>query len=305
MIWSPSAHKIFSRCPRQWFYKNVMADGRVKKDPLRIEATRLSKLKTIEAWRGMVVDQVISDFIIPRLNRKMTIVKDEVISIARKIFDKQFELACLAPQNYSKIEVGLLEIENGSSISSEQIEKAWAEVESALNNFLLDEELQSELKSGDYLVPQRPLTFKVGSFSVRGFPDLILFRQNSPPIIYDWKVHFFGTISYEQQLMVYALALTRIKPHVDFERYIIGHVGEDIRLTEVQLISHNSNYKRHYYVTSSKLEEIESFISDSLLKMYLAGGYRKYSEISASDFDTTHYPENCTFCSFTKLCKKA
>ena len=30
-MWSISAHKQFKRCQRQWFYKNIMADGRVKK----------------------------------------------------------------------------------------------------------------------------------------------------------------------------------------------------------------------------------------------------------------------------------
>ncbi|GAB4039845.1 PD-(D/E)XK nuclease family protein [Spirosoma gilvum] len=304
MIWSLSAHKQFKRCRRQWFYKNVMADGRVKKDPVRIEATRLSKLVTVAAWRGLVVDQVITVYIIPQLRMKQIPVLSKVLTVARSIFDKQLQLASLPLYSGQKLEIGLLDIEAKGFVDSDDLEQAWHEIETALTNFLQDQDLLFELMSADYLVEQRAMWFKVGNFSGQGFPDLIAFWRNKPPIIYDWKVHFYGTLTYEQQLLVYALALAKGSPQSDFSDYLVGHLPESTRLTEVQLITHTTGHKRQYTVTTSKLEGTESFIADSLLSMYLAGAHRPYAQSCVDDYATTDNPEICTTCSFNKLCKQ-
>ncbi len=73
MSWSFSAHNSFRKCARQWFYKQHLANHKAK-DPLRQEAYRLSKLENIFAWRGKIVDDTISLFIIPSLrNRPVTL----------------------------------------------------------------------------------------------------------------------------------------------------------------------------------------------------------------------------------------
>lgn len=66
MMWSFSAHSSFRKCPRQWFYKTHVANHAAK-DLLRQEAYRLSKLENISAWRGKIVDDTISNYIIPSL----------------------------------------------------------------------------------------------------------------------------------------------------------------------------------------------------------------------------------------------
>ncbi len=181
MKWSVTAAKQFDRCQRPWFYKKIMADGKVKRDPLRIEATRLGRLKTVHAWRGLVVDHVISDLVIPALNQKLVPERERVISVAQSVFDKQLELACKPIGTGRKIEIGLLDMETKGFVDDAQITQAWEETTTALDNFLINDVLISSLLSADYLVPQRGLTFKVGDFSVRGFPDLIAFRHNAPP----------------------------------------------------------------------------------------------------------------------------
>jgi hypothetical protein len=282
-----------------------MADERVKKDPLRIEATRLAKLKTVAAWRGLVVDQIITAYIVPKLKRKSIPTIDQVLSIARSVFDKQYNIACSSLQNGQKFEIGLLEIETKGFVEQAELDQAWQEVERALINFINHKALLTELLSAEYLVEQRYLWFKVGNLSVQGIPDLIAFSYSRPPIIYDWKVHFYGTISYEQQLLVYALGLAKGKQHRDFAKYTDGKLLEETQLTEVQLINQPSCYCRSYTLTAEKLEQTEMFISDSQLSMYLAGTHRTYAQSRASDYDTTDNPDNCTTCSFYKLCKQA
>lgn len=303
-MWSLSAHKQFKRCPRQWFYKYVMADGRVKRDPLRIEAYRLSKLKTIAAWRGLLVDQVISVFILPRLRQKRLPTLQEVLSTARRIFDKWYELATTPLPQGQKLEVGLLEMETKGFVSSEALSIAWKDVESALTNFMKNETLLVELISADYLAEQQTLWCRVSNNSVKGIPDLIAFWRNRPPIIYDWKVHFYGTTSHERQLLIYALALANNKSRADFEPYLAGHQPENTGLTEVQLISQSTGYQRTYTVTTTKLDETRAYIANSMLSMYLAGTHRKYNQSSADDYDTADDPEVCSTCAFCKLCKQ-
>lgn len=303
-MWSYSAHKQFKRCQRQWFYKNVMAKGQAKKDPLRVEATRLSKLKTIAAWRGLIVDQVITVSVIPQLKMKRVPTLEQVLSAAQNVFNKWYEQATTPLQPGQQVEVGLLEIETNGFVSPETLSIAWNDIERALTNFMQDDVLIRELLSADYLIEQRHLFFKAGQSTTRGTPDLIAFWHNQPPVIYDWKVHFFGTTSHERQLLVYALALVRGKPHVDFEQYLTGSKLEDTRLTEVQLITQSTGYKRTYSVTATKLEATESFISDSILSMYLAGATRTYAQSSANDYDTAADPEACSTCAFHKLCKQ-
>ncbi len=303
-MWSISAHKQFKRCQRQWFYKNIMADGRVKKDPQRIEATRLSKLKTVAAWRGLVVDQVITAYLIPQLKIKQIPTLERVLSSARSIFDKWYEMASKPLPAGQKLQYGLLDIETKGFVDPDALERAWNEIVTALTNFMNDEELLAELRSADYLLDQRSLWCKVSNMQVKGIPDLVAFWNGRPPVIYDWKVNFYDTLSHEQQLLVYALTLTNGKSHADFEQYLLNHEPEATRLTEVQLITHTGGHKREYTVTTTKLEDTESFISDSMLSMYLAGTHRTYGQSCASDYDTTDDPQICSTCPFFKFCKQ-
>jgi hypothetical protein len=72
MRWSYSASRNFRQCQRQWYFKNIVASARAK-EPLRRRAYLLSKLQSVSAWRGKIVDDVISKTLIPRINRRNAI----------------------------------------------------------------------------------------------------------------------------------------------------------------------------------------------------------------------------------------
>ncbi|MDP4261780.1 MAG: hypothetical protein Q8941_04555, partial [Bacteroidota bacterium] len=90
---SVTGYKKFKKCRRQWFYSTVAADTRVKNDAFRREVTLLSKLLTVSAWRGTIVDNVLSKYLVTAINNKYPIKKDYFIAKAMDIFDKQLDYA--------------------------------------------------------------------------------------------------------------------------------------------------------------------------------------------------------------------
>src|SRR6266702_3041144 len=79
----------FRRCQRQWFFKNVCANALAKKAPQRREAYVLSKLQSLSAWRGSLVDRVISTYLLPELRRRSLPSLDSLLREARRLFDIQ------------------------------------------------------------------------------------------------------------------------------------------------------------------------------------------------------------------------
>jgi hypothetical protein len=307
MIWSFSGHNQFKRCQRQWYYKNLVASALSKKDLARREAYILSTLQSIYAWRGSVTDDVITDFIIPKIANKNCPTIDETLAHAKKLCRVRYDFAMskkYREEGMSKALAGdsycaLHPIEYGLTITNEDFKKAWMEIETSLTNFLGNQELLDYLKSAERLITQRALTFKVGEYTVRGVPDLIALFGDAPPHIFDWKVHVFATKMYQEQLLIYALALERGNRHNDFPADMNMQSAKDIRISEYQLLK---NSLRDYSVNDEYLEDIDELISESILEMSLVGADKKFKDVDIQDFTTASYPETCQSCSFKKIC---
>src|SRR5215469_14313730 len=54
--WSFSTDKLFRRCQRQFFFREIAAHHS-QKEPWRREAFVLKQLKTLELWRGSVIHE--------------------------------------------------------------------------------------------------------------------------------------------------------------------------------------------------------------------------------------------------------
>lgn len=304
MTWSPSMHKTLNRCTRQWYFKHKAAHSLAKNDPERIEITRLSKLKTIQAWRGGIVDQIISELIIQRIRRKEDLSATKILLTARKVFDKQFLLATgHSMGNGFKPEFSFVDFEYGRVITEDIKGESWREIELAINNFLNDEALIQELRGAEMLLPQWVLQFQHDGVNVKAIPDLIAFSSVSAPKIYDWKVHTEGIHANEMQLLSYAVALTRARPQDRYAEYLLGINPSEIALTEVQLIADGVGHKRSYQANEENVKRVEDLISSNMLKIHGMGGDLKYAKIQASDFETTDFPGTCKNCPFQKPCK--
>lgn len=307
MIWSVSASRTFKRCQRQWYYKNCVANANAKKDPIRRKAYLLSKLQSISAWRGKIVEAAIERGIIPAINNKHRITLADTKRIAKRIFDLQLAYARKHPlhePNLSIKKAGLSFavfycMEYNGVIHEDDINTAWSEIELSLLNLFRMRDLCNTLKSAKYVITQPKLTFSSSDVTVRAVPDLIAFFKNQPPLIVDWKVHAFGIQEAWLQLGIYGLASMRCNWYIDSLGMQRNSCAEDLRMSEVQLLT---NKIRDYTLTDEDTTKIDSYITESSNQMLLAIRGRSNTQLKPSDFTTTIYPDNCQRCAFRSLC---
>lgn len=305
-MWSFSADRMFKQCQRQWYYRRILANAKAH-DALRHEAYLLSKLQTIAAWRGQLVDQVISTKVVKELNYRQAFDLKAVLTEAKRLFNLQLDFARahrlrepgLSPAKAGNAFAAFALIEYGETISEEEIKTAWQEIEQAMVNLARMEDLQTILTASPYLIAQRPLHMGAEEMSVRSVPDLIGFNRSGAPIIVDWKVHLFGNADYRLQLALYALCLAACKPHVDFPAWQPRYAAFDVRLLEVQLLT---GHVREHGVTQSDLDELEGYVAGSALEMKLACGEGKREHCRPEHFAVTLSPGTCRKCVFRKLC---
>ncbi|MBS1532570.1 MAG: PD-(D/E)XK nuclease family protein [Bacteroidetes bacterium] len=311
-MFTPTGYKLFKRCQLQWYLKNIVADGRVKNDEFRKEITILAKLNTLEAWRGNIVDDVVSRLLINSINKKYPIDRTYLVNEADKMFDSQLEYAAFQKyrepgRKYTKDKdfAALVNYEFGLDYTDEMINTARTDIHAALNNLLDDAEFIKYLQSARFLASQRPLHYTFSGLPVSSKPDLIVFFDDRAPHIIDWKVHTYGLNTYDEQLMFYAVALYKVamtKPHADFPMNLGSHQIFDYKLTEYQLL-HPDRIRRDYEVTKDSLEELNDKMSKGIIEMYMKGCHKKYGEADPENFETTNYIENCNNCQFKTICK--
>jgi hypothetical protein len=303
-MWSFSAYRSFQACPRQWYYKSVYANSRAK-DPLRKEAYRLSKLESIAAWRGKIVDSIISDNIIPSIQfgRSFTFMQARVA--AKNLFDMQKTQRMVRSEYTPAIAdevtkfVSFYELEYGGVLTTEMFESAWADIDTALNYLYHSEILWQFLRKDSRLIAQRPLSFKQDEISIRVVPDLIIFHSPDVPIVLDWKVNTRPLRDYWLQLITGAIALTRCKPHRDWPAGAIQCSPQEIQLIEVQLLAGDI---RLHKITEADVTDAEDFISISAMEMFLAGSDENSPGLQPSDYSVAHEPYTCQICNFRKIC---
>ena len=306
MIISYSNAKLFRQCQRQWYFKAKLAHWRAN-DPLRREAYILSKLQTLWAWRGQLVDQIISQKIITAINHHRPVSLENILCKARKLFDLQIDFASrhgIREPGISKKLAGDAfaawhALEYGELINNADIEAAWQDIEQALQNFFAMADLWDLLHASAKLIVQRSLQFNSFGFTVKATPDLIAFFNNDPPLIIDWKVHTFGFSDYRHQLALYALALASVNPHSDFPIELPSIEPTQVRLLEIQLLA---GQQRSYHLSESDIAAVEDFIAVIADEMHLAGGSLPVEELNVTDFATAYSPDQCQRCPFRKLC---
>jgi len=304
VTWSFSNHNIFRRCQRQWYYKNVYAHWNAK-DPLRQECYRLSKLKNIKAWRGNIVDEVVSTTVIPKIGTGQIIPFPKALKRAKYLFDIQKQAMFKASQGKELVKAGkdkyggFFEEEYGDGLSEDDFQESWREINDAISLFYKCAELQGLLNKAQVLVPQRPLSFKHNGSTVAARPDVIGFFKKGSPIIIDWKVHSYAIKDYWLQLATYAVALSRCKPHKDWKSIYRPVSPCDIKLFEAQLLT---NDIREHYISNEEIEDLEDLIDSSASTMHLAFGGLDRKEITAEDFAAARNPYTCQNCNFRKLC---
>lgn len=305
MTWSHSAAKQFRQCQRQWYYKNRLANHK-SRDPLRREAYLLSKLNTLSAWRGKLVDHVITKYVLPQIKREPAASYDSVIARAHQIFHSQVEFARanrLREEGMTQTAAGEAfaaweSIEYNVPFMDADLESAWADVVLALKTFYAMEDVWARIRAGIYFVAQRALQFPILDHNIKAVPDLIVFYEDTAPLIVDWKVHSFGQRDAREQLALYALALVCARAHSDFPVPKERWQPENISVIEVQLLT---GVTRRFDFGYGEFAELEARVLFSANEMALAIGDER-SQRKAEDFALTNDPKRCQRCVFRRLC---
>jgi hypothetical protein len=305
MRWSYSASRTFRQCQRQWYFKSVVSNGKAK-DPQRRRAYLLSKLDSVSAWRGKIVDEVISKTIVPALNRKMPIKLGEAKAKARELYNRRLAFALRHPIDDPDLKVSeegedfslFYGLEYGTPPSQEELAQAWSDIDQALNTLYTTDAIKDPLKTSEYLVAQRPLQFDLmNGVTVISYPDVIAFRKAASPAIVDWKVHTFGENDAWLQLAIYAIAISRSK-HSDFPAEF-SCSPNDVQLLEAQLLTASI---REHRLDADQFNDAEDYISSSAYEMACLLDGRKYKDVRASDFSPAADAESCQRCPFRGPC---
>jgi hypothetical protein len=307
MKWSFSHSKTFRKCQLQWYLATHFACANAKKNPLQREAYLLSKLQSVFAWRGGLVDTIISDKVVPALSSNSAVGVEQALAWARRLFDEQLAFAQtrrwredgMTVDKASGAYAALHGVEYGYDIS-EEIDQAWKDVKSALGNLLRMGELMAELKTAVRLIPQRNLSFDLFGVTVKARPDLIAFFDDRPPLIVDWKVHTYAQHDYRLQLAVYALVLKNSKAHSDFDfpLHMSPYSITDIRLLEAQLLT---GYMREYQLSDGDIDDVENYIGASSAQMLLLSEADAGEEVFP-ELGIAAHPEICQRCNFRRFC---
>lgn len=314
MIWSYSAQRMFSRCQRQWFYR-AFASSPTAKDTSRRRALFYGQLNTISAWRGRLVDTVISEHVVNSLSDPLNDTEmklSDALRIARRIFNAQKDYAETHRAKTIDVTISkegekfalLFENEFGKPLAADDIDQAWVEIETALTNFWNSEAIWAVLREATVLIPQpRAFHFALedGTKGV-AYPDLVAFSGGKPPTIIDWKVHAEAGNSARRQLAVYALALSRCtKAHFDFPTNW-QTPATDYELIEAQLLL---DRQTRYELDAEDVAETEAYIASSAYEMQCLSEGNKFAGLKKSDFRTAYDGETCAACAYQTLCMEA
>lgn len=299
------------QCPRKWYYSQIFASPR-SRESLRKEAYLLKQLQSIHAWRGSIVDKVISTLIASKLKFNKLPTEQEALSYADSLMDKQLEFGKAGRHRMlgiTKSGIGeeycaFYELEYNGKLDQARILQAKEEVRTSLQN-LFRSDFFKTINNGDILniIPQRTLMFQFADTNISCTPDLIVLYKSSAPLIVDWKVHYFGISEYWLQLGIYAVALSRVRPHKDFPHFIHDRLKDATRtrLIEYQLLK---NKQRMYSIARDDIAEIEDYIFKSCMEINNVIDGRKHNQLKSSHFQSARSPNICARCQFKKLCWK-
>ncbi len=301
MKWSVSAAKMFQSCPRKYYYQQIVADK--KSDEARAkEALYFKSLKNIYAWRGNLTDDVISHYMVPKINAKEELDEQMILLRANDLMRNDLECikSSIGTKNITN-SFGFFELEYGREITEEFIAKIKNDIITSLKNLLASNLYNQIIEDQSKLIAQRTIRFSLDDLKIACTPDLIVFPSNDDaPKIIDWKVES----AYREhwlQLGIYGFALSRIKPHRDFPYKWHNFIRDprNISLIEYQLLR---NEQEHYQIKDEDIIDIEDYIHVSSGRIAKIIGDGKQFEIN--QFPTTDNPTTCQRCQYKKLCWK-
>ncbi len=307
MIWSYSKSKQFASCQKKWYYQNVMA-YHGGKDKMRRQAFLLKQLQSIYAWRGSLVDKIIEKEIIPRLNRGVPIDEIEIFELTNELIEKQLEFGLnkrYKEEGMTKTSAGdaycaFYDLEYGKKLELDNFSGVRNDIELSLKNLFKSKLIKQIIEERPYLITQRNLHYSLLNSSVTALPDLIIFHNDHPPTIIDWKVSI-SYADYWRQLAIYAISLSKTNPHRDFPEDKLHFLKDPTKfnLLEYQLLRDEI---RSYTLNEDDMITIQNHIYDSVIQFERLLDGEKYGQLDESRLEMARSPNTCKNCQFKIIC---
>src|ERR1700722_4588688 len=215
--WSFSTDRRMRRCPRQLFFADLVAWHNAR-DPLRRESFVLSQLKSMEAWRGLIVHQTIQTLVVPCWQNHRPVHWDQVICGARTLAGRQFQFS--SQRRYRETGMSKKKAQGDyTALSSHEfhvpipeghLEATLDSVESALRNLSKLDDFLRHVAGRNYYRSEVALGAEYNGVRIKGQIDLLFGRSYGQYGVVDWKDYETASGSDARlQMSLYAWLLCR------------------------------------------------------------------------------------------------
>ena len=297
--WSFSTDKLFRRCQRQFFFRQIAAHATASED-WRREAFILRQVKTLDLWRGTIIHEGIENFLIPALRSGGALPWDEIIARTLQRAHAQFSFSEQRRYREPGVVKGkcpdfcaLAPHEAGEAVPSEDFEKVCVAIRTAFEQLSSLTKLWERFDERHYWEVELPLCVKLHDVSIKVQIDVLLERSPHQLTIIDWKSYDVGgDTDARLQTALYAWVVWRSRRH-PIRR------PEDIELLECQV--QNGTLIEHE-CSREVFDELEDYIYRSVQRIFSLCNSKRLGETRLEDFAFTDNPNNCEHCTAKPLC---
>lgn len=298
--WSFSTDKLFRRCQRQFFFREIAAHHS-QKEPWRREAFVLKQLKTLELWRGSVIHEGIQHYVVPALRKGHSL--DWRLLTEQTIQRAKAQLAFSERKRYREPGISktkhedfcaLVPHETGAGVSTTEFEKVCHEIRMAFQRLAVMSDLWQPLLGRKDCEAEKQIWVEFDDVKIMVQIDLLFERSLGHPTIIDWKSYELGgDTDARLQTTLYGWALWKSKLFDDL------HNAENIELLECQV---QDGVVIKHECSLEVFDELEDHLYRSLNRIFSLCRSKKLSEARLQDFAFTDNPNNCEHCTFRQLC---
>jgi len=297
--WAFTTDKLFRRCQRQFFFRQIAAHATAS-EAWRREAFILRQVKTLELWRGTIIHEGIEKFLIPALRTGGPILWDEITTRTLQRAHDQFAFS--EQRRYREPGIiksncpdfcALAPHEAGETISSQDLENMFVSIRTAFERLSGLTQLWKRFSEEHLWEAEVPLWVQFHDVSIKVQIDVLIERSRNQVTIIDWKSYDVGgDTDARLQTALYGWAILRSK------RYGV-HRPEDVELLECQvqegtIVEHESSQE--------VFDELEDYMYRSVQRIFSLCHSKKLSEARLEDFAFTDNSNNCEHCTVRPLC---
>lgn len=192
--WSFSTDKLFRRCQRQFYFREIAAHHS-QKEPWRREAFVLKQLKTLELWRGSVIHEGIQHYVVPALRKGDAL--DWKLLTEQTIQRAKAQLAFSEQRRYRQPGIAktkhadfcaLIPHETGTGVTADEFDRVCTEIRTAFQRLAWLSDLWEPLLGRKDCKAEHQIWVEFDDVKIMVQIDLLFERSLGHPTIIDWKL---------------------------------------------------------------------------------------------------------------------